>query len=69
MAVIQYSTNSDTFIELVERGRRLGLSEHQIAKYIMLVRLAEVTDDEILTAVRETNRRAMDRKTRARPLS
>ena len=68
MAVIQYSINSETYVNLVERGRKLGLSEHQVAKYIMLA-ASDITDDQVLTLAQATKRASMERKTRARPLS
>lgn len=69
MPVIQFSIPTSMFLELVLKGQRIGLSEHQVAKHIMLQGLeAEVGDDEILEHYHDTRRQRMERKTRAKPI-
>ena len=69
MPVIQFSIPTSMFLELVLKGQRIGLSEHQVAKHIMLQGLeAEVGDDEILEHYHNSRRQRMERKTRAKPI-
>ena len=69
MAIIQFSVPADVYVTLVERGRALGISEHQVAKYAMLLAYDNAADEDILERMRNTKREQMRNKTRARPLS
>ena len=69
MAIIQFSVPADVYVALVERGRALGMSEHQVAKYAMLLVYENAADEAILERMRNAKRDQMRNKTRARPLS
>ena len=68
MAVIQFSVPTDVYMRLVERGRVLGLSEHQVAKYLTILGHEDISDEALLACVRDTKREAMKGKLRAKPL-
>lgn len=53
MAIIQFSIPSDVLRELLDRGDTLGLSEHQVAKWIMLLAKENVADSDIMVASRQ----------------
>ena len=68
MAVIQFSIDSDTYLLLLEQGKRLGLSEHQVAKYLTLLGTESATDEDILALVHTKNLRRAARIQRAQPI-
>ena len=66
MAIVQFSVTADTYVNLVERAARLGMSEHQLAK--CLAGLADVTDEDILQYKRALYGKRSEGRNRARPL-
>ena len=66
MAVIQFSIPSNDYVVLVERAAALGISEHQLAKYLAL--LSTATDDEVLTYRQRAASTRADKRLRARPI-
>ena len=68
MPVIQFSIDTEYYLLLLERGKRLGLSEHQVAKYQTILGCDSATDEDILDLVRSKAQYKANRKTRAQPI-
>lgn len=57
------------FLKLVEHGRAVGMSEHQVAKYLTLLSIEDGVDNEaLLSMARSIKRAAMRDKDRVKPL-
>ena len=72
MPNLQFSVPSDIYLALVERGAAYGLSEHLVAKYLVLHGLsAGVRDEALLLVQREaaqTRAAALRTKRTVRPI-
>lgn len=55
MAVIQFSLPTEKVIELHEQGKRLGLSENQVAKMMVLLGQQEFSDGQLIDMFRKAN--------------
>ena len=60
MPNIQYYVNNEGYRELIQRGEKLGISEHRLAKYILT--LADVSDEEIKEEMRRVVRERAQKK-------
>jgi len=69
---IQFSVPAEEYVKLLERGNRLGLSEHQFAKAVVQLAADTTSDEDILeTRRRQASARATslrERLTRVRPI-
>lgn len=71
MAVIQFSVPSDVYVQLVERGAEVGLSENQFAKALTLIGLEQHSNAEVLKEVNLAKRARAESRLRAtiRPIA
>lgn len=67
MAVIQFSIPTDVLLDLVATGKRTGLSEHQVAKFLMLTAFADTSDAAIMEQYIKARQPSKD-KSRATPI-